>query len=746
MNIESVIEFVSKNSAFSAKQIKAVWELLEEGSTIPFISRYRKERTGSLDEVQVAEIQQSVQKKIDLEKRRTFILDSIEGQGKLTEELKAAIEKATEAAILEDLYLPYKPKRKTKATIAIEKGLEPLANSIFEQKGNTPLEELAKKYITEEVADEKAALEGAGHIIAERIAETADVRNGIRTLFSKDAVISTRVLKSKKDDEAAAKFKDYFEWEEPLAKIPSHRLLALRRGENEGFLILDLGVEEETALHFIEQKTIEDGSAYVSFLEDVAKDSYKRLIKPSIETEFRVESKKKADLEAIKVFAENLKELLMAAPLGEKSMLALDPGFRTGCKLVALDRQGKLLEFQAIYPTPPKNDTRGSELVIREMIKKYAPEAIAIGNGTASRETESFVKSLKLDLQIIMVNESGASIYSASESAREEFPDQDVTVRGAVSIGRRLADPLAELVKIDPKSIGVGQYQHDVDQGLLKNELDDVVVSSVNKVGVDVNTASKELLTYISGLGPVLAKNILEYRNENGAFKEKKELKKVARMGEKAFEQSSGFLRIRNGNNPLDNTGVHPERYNTVKQMAKDAQCAIEDLIKDQEKRKSIDLKKYVTADLGLPTLTDILAELEKPGRDPRAQFEAFSFDEHVHEVSDLKPGMELNGIVTNVTNFGAFVDIGVHQDGLVHVSQLSNNFVSDPTTIVKVNDKVKVRVLEVDVNRKRISLTMKSEEAARPAKKGNKKPQKKQEEPAGSMADALSALKNKFK
>lgn len=724
-------------------QVSATVELLEEGATVPFISRYRKEKTGSLDEVQIAEIRDRLQQLKELDKRREAILKSIKEQEKLTPELERKINAAGTMASLEDLYLPYKPKRKTRASVAREKGLEPLATSI--QKQNvTDLEGIASDYIDEEkgVSTVEEALQGARDIIAESVNENPEVRKSIRSLFMKEGVITSRVMKGK--EEEAAKYKDYFEWEEAIKNIPSHRLLALRRGEKEMFLIVDIAPAEDSAIVTIEKHYELSKGVCGEQIEIAIKDAYKRLLKPSIETEVRLETKKRADEEAIRVFAENLRQLLMAAPLGQKNMLALDPGFRTGCKVVVLDKQGKLLENTAIYPNEPQRKTAESVALIRHFVEKYNIEAIAIGNGTASRETEKFVKSLELPQHIIiaMVNESGASVYSASPVAREEFPDHDVTVRGAVSIGRRMMDPLAELVKIDAKSIGVGQYQHDVEQNALKKSLDDVVMNCVNAVGVELNTASKQILTYISGLGPQLADNIVRHREQNGPFKSRKSLLEVPRMGEKAFEQAAGFLRIYGAEHPLDKSAVHPERYELVGQMASDLNCRIEDLMKNAELRKQIDLKKYVTDDVGLPTLKDIIAELEKPGRDPRESFEVFEFMEGVNEMKDLKTGMKLPGIVTNITKFGAFVDIGVHQDGLIHVSELSDKFVSDPNEVVKLQQKVQVTVKEVDIPRKRISLSMKSE-GARPQRK---KSEKRRENTAeGDLQAKLALLKGKY-
>ncbi|MBV6642260.1 MAG: RNA-binding transcriptional accessory protein [Cyclobacteriaceae bacterium] len=724
--------------------VEATIKLLDEGATVPFISRYRKEVTGTMDEVAVAGVRDRITQLRELDKRREAILKSIDEQEKLTPELKKKIEEAETMTALEDLYLPYKPKRKTRASVAKERGLEPLAKLIWEQGKFSPFDE-AEKYINEEkeVADIEAALQGARDIIAEWISEDATAREQVRKLFRTEGIIKARVLKGKEAE--AAKYKDYFEWEEPLKKIPSHRLLAIRRGEREGLLTMDTFPPEEMAIDRLSRQFLKEANAATEQVELALKDSYKRLIKPSIETEIRLESKKAADLEAIGVFADNLKQLLMAAPLGQKAVMAIDPGFRTGCKLVCLDRQGKLLENTTIYPNEPQKDTQMSAAVVSALAEKHQIEAIAIGNGTAGRETEQFIKGIGLPKSILiaMVNESGASIYSASEVAREELSDYDLTVRGAVSIGRRIMDPLAELVKIDPKSIGVGQYQHDVDQNDLKHSLDDVVMNCVNGVGVELNTASKQLLTYVSGLGPQLADNIVKYRNEHGAFKSREELKSIPRLGDKAFEQAAGFLRIKGASNLLDESAVHPERYETVQTMAKDLGCKVEDLVKDENLRKRIDLKKYVSGDLGLPTLKDILEELAKPGRDPRQQYEVFSFADNVHEMSDLTIGMKLPGIVTNITKFGAFVDVGVHQDGLVHVSQLSDNFVSDPSKVVKLQDKVMVTVTEVDVPRKRISLSMKSDPFGKPKPKQKSKREDKPIE--GDLQAKLAMLKGKF-
>lgn len=702
---------IAAELSLSPRHVEAVITLLDEGGTVPFISRYRKEMTGTMDEVNVALVRDRVTQLRELDKRREAILKSIEEQGKLTPELKAKIDAAETMTILEDLYLPYKPKRKTRASVAKEKGLEPLAKLLFDQNKVSPEME-AGAYISEEkgVPNVEEALQGARDIIAEWVSEDAEARTKIRNLFHSEGTVSSRVIKGKELE--GVKYKDYFEWDEPLKNIPSHRLLAIRRAEKEGFLSMDTFPPEEMAIERLNKQFIKGTNEASAQVELAVKDSYKRLLKPSIETEVRLESKKRADLEAIGVFSENLKQLLMSSPMGQKAVMALDPGFRTGCKVVCLDKQGKLLEHTAIYPHEPQRDVHTAGAIVMAFAQKHNIEAIAIGNGTAGRETEQFVKSLGLPRNIVvaMVNESGASIYSASDVAREELGDYDLTVRGAVSIGRRLMDPLAELVKIDPKSIGVGQYQHDVDQSALKTSLDDVVMSCVNGVGVELNTASKELLTYVSGLGPQLAENIIKYRNEHGAFKSREDLKKIPRLGDKAYEQAAGFLRIKGAKNMLDESAVHPERYETVETMAKDLGCSVEDLVKDANLRTRLDLKKYVSGDLGLPTLKDIVEELAKPGRDPRQQFETFSFADHVHSIGDLTVGMKLPGLVTNITKFGAFVDVGVHQDGLVHISHLSDNYVSDPAKAVKLQQKVSVTVLEVDVPRKRISLSMKSD------------------------------------
>lgn len=731
-----------------APQVTCVVALLAGGATIPFIARYRKEVTGSLDEVQLAAIRDRHEQLVELDKRRESILSSIEKQQKLTPELALAINQAETLNELEDIYLPYKPKRKTRASIAKEKGLEPLAVTLFEQ-ATTDVSTLAKTFIDTEkgVTSEQEALDGARDIMAEWISENQEARQKIRELFWGEGIIEAAVIKSKAESNEAQKFKDYFDWKEPIKKTPSHRLLAMRRAEKEGFITLDIAPEEGQAIASLEKQFVKGASKTSEQVSLAVKDSYKRLLKPSLETEIRVESKMKADAEAIQVFADNLKKLLLASPLGQKRVLALDPGFRTGTKLVCLDEQGTLLFDTVLYQNEPQRETVKSATIVLGLCDRFKIEAIAIGNGTASRETETFVKNIGLpkEILIVMVNESGASVYSASDVAREEFPNHDVTVRGAVSIGRRLKDPLAELVKIDPKSIGVGQYQHDVDQLKLKAGLDDVVISCVNSVGVELNTASKELLAYVSGLGPQLAKSIVEYRNQHGAFVNRNALLKVPRLGEKAFEQCAGFLRIRDSKNPLDASAVHPERYELVKQFATDLGCTIKDLMTSAELRKKLDLKKYVSNTVGLPTLTDILSELEKPGRDPREKFEVFEFAKGVHEIKDLKIGMKLPGIVTNVTAFGAFVDIGVHQDGLVHVSHLSDKFVKEPSQVVAVQQKVQVTVMEVDIARKRIALSLKADPF------GNTPRQERTERiskprPVESMEDKLAQLRDKFK
>ena len=745
---------IAAELSVAEKQVSTTVGLLDEGATVPFISRYRKEMTGSLDEVQVAAIRDRIQQLRDLDKRREAILKSLTEMGKLTPELEKQINEAETMVLLEDIYLPYRPKRKTRATAAREKGLQPLADLILEQK-KVDLELEAGKYIDEEkgVNSIEEALAGARDIIAEHISENAEVRTKMRALFLEKGTFQSKVIAGK--EEAGIKYKDYFDWTEPVKSAPSHRVLAMRRGEKEEILWLDIQPVEDEAIQLLEGLFVNGNNDSSRQIQLAITDGYKRLLKPSMETEIRLFTKKQADEEAIRVFAENARQLLMAAPLGQKRTMAIDPGFRTGCKVVCLDEQGKLLEYTAIFPHTGAGGAVEAEKTTKHLVSKYSIESIAIGNGTAGRETELFVRNLNLPgINIVMVNESGASIYSASEVARDEFPDKDVTVRGAVSIGRRLMDPLAELVKIDPKSIGVGQYQHDVDQNKLQSSLDDTVISCVNAVGVELNTASKQILAYVSGLGPQLAQNIVDYRNENGAFKRRDQLKKVARLGDKAYEQAAGFLRIRDAENPLDTSAVHPERYNVVEQMAKDLKCSVKDLMSNQQLRKSIPLQKYVTETVGLPTLNDIMDELAKPGRDPREQFEAFSFTEGVNAISDLKVGMKLPGIVTNITNFGAFVDIGVHQDGLVHLSQITHRYIKDPNEVLKVHQKVEVTVTEVDVNRKRISLSMKAHEPReqqrpREQSKYQHKPaldKKAQNQPETDMAIKLAALKGKFK
>jgi uncharacterized protein len=698
---------IAQRVGVPVRQVKNTVELLEEGATIPFISRYRKEHTGSLDEVKITEIRDELNKLKELERRKEYILKTIDQQGVLTDELKAKIDECLDPVTLEDLYLPYKPKRKTRATVARELGLEPLAKILMKQaEMNVVL--AASKFLNDRVATEEEALRGARDIIAEWVNEDPRARKTVRHHFERGAVIFSKLVKGKEED--ADKFSDYFDFTEPLKKCPGHRILAMRRGEQEGFLKLSIEPDRQRVLDALEQQFVKDPGGAGEQVAEAVKDSYKRLMQPSIENEFMALYKEKADMEAIRVFAGNLRQLLLASPLGQKRVLALDPGFRTGCKLVCLDEQGNLLHNETIYPHPPQSDRVGATRKVSSLVQQYRTEAIAIGNGTASRETERFIRLIRFphDLEVYVVNESGASIYSASKIAREEFPDYDVTVRGAVSIGRRLMDPLAELVKIDPKSIGVGQYQHDVDQGNLKKSLDEVVESCVNLVGVNVNTCSKHLLTYVSGLGPVLAQNVVDFRQEIGGFTSREQLKKVPRMGAKAYEQCAGFLRIEGAGNPLDNSAVHPESYHIVEKMAADLKVDLQQLVRNESLLRQIQLEKYVGGGTGLPTLKDILQELEKPGRDPRQQIEVFEFDQGVGTMEDLKPGMELPGIVTNITKFGAFVDVGVKQDGLVHISQLADRFVKDPNDVVKIHQHVKVRVLEVDLQRGRIQLSMK--------------------------------------
>jgi len=761
MNNDTFISKIAEEQNVNNNQVQATASLLAEGATVPFIARYRKEATGSLDEVAVMAIRDRLNHLMELKERKEAILKSLEKHGHLTDELKEKVLAAESMAVLEDIYLPYKPKRRTRAVMAKEKGLEPLALMIFEQKGTNPVKE-AESFIDPEKGVESVedALAGARDIIAEIINENDKARARLRNLFLTKAAIKSRVASGM--EEKGAKFRDYFDWEEPVAGVPSHRMLAMRRGEGEDFLNLDILPDEEEATAILENMFVKgegDDSAQVKL---AAKDCYKRLLSRSMETETRLHAKEKAEIEAIKVFADNLRQLLLAPPLGAKRVMGIDPGFRTGCKLVCLDRQGKLLHYDTVYPHMSEKKTLAETGKIKSLCEKFEIEVIAVGNGTAGRETETFVKAVPFSkpVQIIMVNESGASIYSASEVAREEFPNHDLTVRGAVSIGRRLMDPLAELVKINPKSIGVGQYQHDVDQKALKQSLDDVVMSCVNGVGVDLNRASAQLLTYVSGMNAGLAKNIVAYREDNGPFISRQQLTNVSRLGPKAFEQSAGFLRIHDGENPLDASAVHPETYYIVDAIAKDLDTAVVDILKKPEIRNQINVTKYVTDSVGLPTLNDILDELAKPGRDPRKKFEAFAFTDGIEKIEDLRPGMKLSGIVTNITAFGAFVDMGVHQDGLVHVSEMADRFVKNPTDIVKVQQKVSVIVLEVDLARNRISLSMKSQsgksdaEVKNPglkkAQKRNPKPKNKKKvssKPApfnNPLADAL--IKSGFK
>lgn len=708
--MEEFSQMIAAELKLPAHRIANTLKLLQGGATIPFISRYRKEATGGLDEVQIGDIQTRYEKLCELSKRKETVLSTIEEQGKLTPELKARISACWNATELEDIYLPFKPKRKTRAEAARAKGLEPLALLLMMQKENN-LAAKVRNFVKGEVKDEEDALKGARDILAEQISEDERSRNLMRNQFQRQAIIQSKVVKGKEAEEASAKYRDYFDFCEPLKKCSSHRLLALRRGESEGVLKVTIFPEDEDMCNErLQRLFVRANNECAHQVEEALTDAYKRLLKPAIETEFAALSKEKADEEAIRVFAENLRQLLLAPPLGQKRVMGIDPGFRTGCKVVCLDAQGTLLHNEAIYPHPPKSEYAQAARKIVKLVEQYKIEAIAIGNGTASRETEQFVTSQRYDreVQVFVVSEDGASIYSASKTAREEFPDYDVTVRGAVSIGRRLMDPLAELVKIDAKSIGVGQYQHDVDQTKLKASLDQTVESCVNLVGVNVNTASKHLLTYVSGLGPTLAQNIVDYRTENGPFELRRQLLKVPRMGAKAYEQCAGFLRIPQAKNPLDNSAVHPESYPIVEQMAKDLNCTVADLIKDKELRSKIDLKKYVTDTVGLPTLTDILQELDKPGRDPRQKIQVFEFDKNVRTLDDLQEGMELPGIVTNITNFGCFVDIGIKENGLVHVSQLADRFVSNPADVVRIHQHVRVKVMSIDHERKRIQLTMK--------------------------------------
>ncbi|MBV7529283.1 Tex family protein [Chitinophaga sp. sic0106] len=750
------IALISSELGISARQAENTMNLLSEGSTVPFISRYRKEVTGSLDEVQIGRIEDLQKRYKEVDERRDFIIKTITEQEKMTPELLGKIESTWVLAELEDIYLPYKPKRKTRATVAIEKGLEPLAHLLFDQQDGDV--SAAEQFLNEQVATSDEALKGARDIIAEWINENAECRDKLRKLFTHTGKLTSKVVEGK--EEEGNKYKDYFEFAEDLKEMPSHRVLAILRAESEGILFSSIAPVEEDAMDILSKQFVTGKGAAAEQVGKAAADAYKRLLRPSLENEFRAGAKDKADAEAIDVFAENLRQLLLAAPLGPKAVIAIDPGYRTGCKVVALDNQGNMLDHDVIFPLEKNYKRDDAEALLQKWVKKYDTAAIAVGNGTAGRETEEFVKKLDFGqkINVFMVNESGASVYSASEVAREEFPDQDVTVRGAVSIGRRLIDPLAELVKIDPKSIGVGQYQHDVNQSHLKQSLDRVVVSCVNNVGVNLNTASKHLLAYISGLGPSLADNIVKYRKENGAFKNRKELKKVHRLGDKAFEQCAGFLRIENGDNPLDNSAVHPERYPLVEEIASRQQLKVQDLMGKEDLRKQINLKDFIKEDVGMVTLEDILKELAKPSRDPRDEISIFEYAEGIHKIEDVKPGMVLPGVVTNITAFGAFVDIGVKQDGLVHISHLSNKFISNPNEAVKLNQKVQVTVLEVDAMRKRISLSMKDNEkggggssqghqghqGGGQRKERKDKPAQK-EAPLNDFQAKLAALKNKF-
>ncbi|MCE5332912.1 MAG: RNA-binding transcriptional accessory protein [Bacteroidales bacterium] len=705
-SLPQFIKLISVSLQLSEKQIRHAIQLFDEGATIPFISRYRKEMTEGMDEVQLAGTKEQYDKLCELEKRKETILSTIDEQGKLTEGLKIRIENCWNSTELEDIYLPYKPKRRTRAKIAREKGLEPLAKMIMSQNSND-VKRMAQPFVKDKVENMDDALNGAKDIMAEWINESEAARNSVRKIFGYEAVISSKVIKGK--EEEAQKYRDYFDMNEKLNRCSSHRLLAMRRAEAEGFLRVSIGTDDEHCVEKLERIFVKGDNASSDLVCEAMKDAYKRLLKPGIETEFAAESKAKADTEAIRVFAENLRQLLLAPPLGQKRTLGIDPGYRTGCKVVCLDAQGNLLHNETIYPHPPQHEHSQATRKIQKMVEAYDIQAIAIGNGTASRETEHFIQNIRYDreVQVFVVSENGASIYSASKTARDEFPDYDVTVRGAISIGRRLMDPLAELVKIDPKSIGVGQYQHDVDQAQLKKALDQTVENAVNRVGVNLNTASKHLLTYISGLGPQLAQNIVNYRAENGAFKNRKQLMKVPKMGVKTFEQCAGFLRIPDSDNPLDNSAVHPESYVIVENMAKDLKTKVSEIIHNKTLIQSIDKHKYVTEKVGLPTLNDILQELEKPGRDPREGVKVFEFDPTIKTINDLRIGMELPGIVTNITNFGAFVDVGIKENGLVHISNMSDKFISNPAEVVSLHQHVKVRVLEVDLSRKRVQLKL---------------------------------------
>ncbi len=695
--------------ALSEKAVENTLELLEEGCTIPFISRYRKEKTGNMDEVKIEAVAQANEKYKEMAKRKETILKTIDDQGKLSAELQQRIDNCWDATELEDIYLPFKPKRRTRAQVAREQGLEPLAQLLLLQRERNP-EQAARKFVGDKVSDVKAALQGAKDIIAETVSENEQSRNQIRGEFRRGAIITSKVVAKKKDEEDAQRFSDYFDFSELLKRCSSHRLLAMRRGEAAGFLRVSISADEETCITKLKRHYVHGFGECQALVGEAVDDAFKRLLKPSIETEFAAQSKQKADEEAIVVFAENLRQLLLAAPLGQKRVMAVDPGFANGCKTACLDAQGNLVHHEIVYPHPPRSKRMEATAAMKRMVRQYQVEAMAVGNGTASRETSEWLNEIDFEhpVDVYVVSEDGASIYSASKIAREEFPDEDVTVRGAVSIGRRLMDPLAELVKIDPKSIGVGQYQHDVDQSQLKKSLDSVVMSCVNSVGVNLNTASQHLLTYVSGLSPTLAKNIVEYRRENGAFSSRSQLKKVPRLGPSAYEQCAGFLRIPGARNPLDNSAVHPERYSLVETMAKDQGVTVKQLVEDKALQKKIDIRKYVSGEVGMPTLTDIMAELDKPGLDPRGEVEKFEFDASIKTIEDLQVGMVVPGIVTNITKFGAFVDIGVHNDGLVHVSQMANRYVSDPSEVVKLHEHVMVRVTEVDLKRKRIALSMK--------------------------------------
>lgn len=701
-------EIIARQTGLKLVYVQNTLALLMEGATIPFISRYRKEATGGMTDVEVAEVNRLMEQLQELDKRRAYILQTIEGQGKLTDELRKRIEECTDAITLEDIYLPFKQKRRTRAQVAREAGLEPLANILQAQK-TANVAQAAQHYINKEkgIDTYQKAIQGAQDIIAERVSENERARQSLRFTFGKHAIISSKLVKGK--DIEGQNFRDYFDWSEPLSRCSSHRMLAMRRGEAEGVLRIGIGVDDAAAIERISRFFVHGNGEASRLVKEAVEDGYKRLLEPSISNETGTIAREKADEEAIAIFVRNLEQLLMASPLGQKRVMAIDPGFRTGCKVVCLDAEGSLLHHDVIFPHPPKAERVRSMMTLMQLVERFGIEAISIGNGTAGRETEDFVRHLDLpdNVEIYMVSEDGASIYSASETAREEFPNEDVTVRGAVSIGRRLMDPLAELVKIDPSSIGVGQYQKDVNQSALRKSLDQTVINCVNRVGVNVNTASRHLLTYISGLGPALAQNIVKYRTENGPFRSRRELMKVPRMGEKAFEQSAGFLRIQGGAQPLDNSAVHPERYALVERMAADQGCSVRQLMEDKAQRQKIDINRYVTPTVGLPTLQDIMAELDKPGRDPREPLKQFAFDPTVHDITDLHPGQVLPGIITNITNFGAFVDIGVHTQGLVHVSQLADRYVKDPTTVVSLQQQVTVQVLDVDLQRKRISLSM---------------------------------------